>query len=54
MGKVVTGILWLATGGLCGLGLLFDLLTLNEQVDEMNRVIALTHSGRRAAGSYAV
>lgn len=37
MGKIVTGILYLATGGLCGIGLLYDLLTLNEQVDEMNR-----------------
>ena len=37
MGKVLTGLLWLCTFGLLGVGLLYDLLTLNEQVDEMNR-----------------
>lgn len=37
MGKIITGILYLVTGGLCGIGLLYDLLTLNEQVDELNR-----------------
>lgn len=37
MGKVVTGIIYLLTGGLFGIGWLFDLLTLNEQVDAINR-----------------
>ncbi len=37
MGKWITGIVWLLTGGLLGLGWLYDLLTLNEQVDEINR-----------------
>jgi TM2 domain-containing membrane protein YozV len=37
LGKVWTGILWLLTGGLLGFGWLFDLWTLNEQVDEINR-----------------
>jgi TM2 domain-containing membrane protein YozV len=36
MGKVLTGILWLCTGGLFGLGWLYDLWTLNEQVSEIN------------------
>ena len=36
MGKVVTGLLWLLTGGLLGLGWLYDLWTLNEQIDEIN------------------
>ena len=37
MGKWITGIIYLLTGGLCGLGLLYDLWTLNGQVNEINR-----------------
>jgi TM2 domain-containing membrane protein YozV len=37
MGKWITGIVWLLTGGLFLVGFLYDLLTLNEQVDEINR-----------------
>ena len=40
LGKWVTGILWLLTGGLLLLGLLYDLWTLNGQVDEVNRAPA--------------
>lgn len=36
MGKILTGILYLATGGLLGLGWLYDLWTLNDQIDEVN------------------
>lgn len=37
MGKILTGLLWLVTAGLCGLGWLYDYWTLNGQIDELNR-----------------
>ncbi len=37
LGKWITGIIYLLTGGLLGLGLLYDLWTLNGQVSEINR-----------------
>ncbi len=37
MGKWITGLLYLCTGGLFLIGLLYDLLTLNGQVDSLNR-----------------
>lgn len=37
MGKWITGLLWLCTGGLLLMGWLYDLWTLNGQVDEINR-----------------
>lgn len=37
LGKIFTGILYLCTGGLLGFGILYDFLTLNTQVDELNR-----------------
>ncbi|KAF0805955.1 TM2 domain-containing protein domain-containing protein [Alcanivorax sp. S71-1-4] len=40
MGKWITGILYLFTAGLLGLGYLYDLWTLNTQVSERNRVLA--------------
>ena len=36
LGKWITGLIWLLTGGLCLLGVLYDLWTLNEQIDEVN------------------
>lgn len=36
MGKIFTGILYLCTGGLLGLGILWDFLTLNEQITDVN------------------
>lgn len=35
--KWVTGILYFVTGGLFGIGYLYDYCTLNEQVSELNR-----------------
>jgi TM2 domain-containing membrane protein YozV len=37
MGKWLTGLLWLVTGGLFLIGWLYDFWTLNGQVDEINR-----------------
>ncbi len=36
LGKWVTGLIWLFTGGLFLLGVLYDLWTLNEQIDDKN------------------
>ena len=37
MGKYLTGLLYLVTGGLFMIGVLYDYWTLNEQVSESNR-----------------
>ena len=37
MGKWITGILYLLTGGLFLIGVLYDFWTLNEQISERNR-----------------
>jgi len=37
LGKIGTGILWLFTGGLFGIGWIYDFCTLNSQIDERNR-----------------
>jgi len=36
-GKILSGVLYLISGGIFGIGYVYDLLTLNEQVDELNR-----------------
>ena len=36
MGKVFTGLLYLFTLGLFGIGVLYDFLTLNEQISDLN------------------
>ncbi len=38
MGKILTGLIYLFTLGLFGFGLLYDLWTLNSQLDELNRL----------------
>ncbi|MEM9255652.1 MAG: TM2 domain-containing protein [Pseudomonadota bacterium] len=37
MGKIFTGILYLLTGGLFMIGVLWDFLTLNEQLSDVNQ-----------------
>lgn len=46
MGKWLTGLVFLLTGALCGLGWLYDLWTLNDQVDRLNSPPALTQAER--------
>lgn len=36
MGKLLTGVIYLCTAGLFGIGIVFDVCTLNEQVEEIN------------------
>jgi TM2 domain-containing membrane protein YozV len=38
MGKWITGILYLLTGGLLGFGYLYDFWTLNDQITLINRI----------------
>jgi TM2 domain-containing membrane protein YozV len=38
MGKWLTGILYLLSGGLVGLGVLYDFWTLNSQISQLNRL----------------
>jgi TM2 domain-containing membrane protein YozV len=36
LGKWITGIIWLVTGGLFGIGFIYDWFTLNDQVNRAN------------------
>ncbi|MGJ8673051.1 NINE protein [Rubritalea sp.] len=36
MGKIGTGLIWLLTGGIFGIGYIYDFFTLNEQISERN------------------
>ncbi len=37
LGKPITGLIWFLTGGLGGLGTIYDLLTMESQVQQANR-----------------
>lgn len=38
MGKWLTGFIYLVTAGIFGMGVFYDYWTLNEQLDELNRI----------------
>lgn len=40
MGKLLTGLLYLVTGGLFGIGYVYDVVTLNTQIQELNGISA--------------
>jgi hypothetical protein len=40
LGKLLSGILWMFTFGLAGIGSLYDLFTLDNQVDQANELKA--------------
>ena len=57
LGKWPTGLLWLVTAGLFGFGWVWDLCTLNEQVDSRNRraaPIAADESRRESEGFFGI
>lgn len=37
MGRIVSGLIWLLTGGLCGLGTIVDLFLLPQMVEDTNQ-----------------
>ena len=41
LGKWISGVIWLLTGGLFLIGYLYDYWTLNEQIDEVNSSISI-------------
>ncbi|MDR0312241.1 MAG: TM2 domain-containing protein, partial [Treponema sp.] len=47
LGKIPTGILWMCTGGLFGIGTLYDLFTLPRQVEEANIKKALFSNSKQ-------
>jgi TM2 domain-containing membrane protein YozV len=49
MGKWITGLIYLCTGGLFVIGILYDLWTLNDQVDELNLTEAYVAEYMRGA-----
>ena len=47
LGKIGTGLLWMFTFGLCGIGSIYDLITLSKQVREANLQKAILDNASR-------
>ncbi len=43
-GKIITGLLYLVSGGLLGIGIVYDVLTLNDQIQEVHSMQQATWS----------
>ncbi len=41
LGKILTGLLYFFTGGLLGIGVLYDFWTLNDQISEQNHRVSV-------------
>jgi TM2 domain-containing membrane protein YozV len=54
LGKIPTGLLWMCTGGLIGIGSLYDFFTLSGQVREANvrNVLYADRFGHREGGGW--
>jgi hypothetical protein len=50
LGKPLTAILWICTGGLAGIGSLYDLFTLGSQVDEANVMLSARYAAAPRGG----
>lgn len=46
MGKWITGLIWLLTGGLFLVGYIYDYWTLNDQIDELSKAETLGGASR--------
>lgn len=52
--KPLSGLLWLLTGGLCGVGQLIDLFLIPEQVEQANQPLLLEQALTAAEGGAAL
>jgi TM2 domain-containing membrane protein YozV len=52
LGKIPSAILWMCTGGLLGIGTIYDFFTLPSQVREANIRRAIFHGVDRGFGAY--
>lgn len=49
LGKKKTAVVWIFTIGLCGIGLLYDLITLAKQVDKYNSLLSSKNKSKKVS-----